>query len=64
MDEKVIRLECLKLASNVTRDQVDLLARAKGFEEYVTGPKEIAKSSEGSNKNQKKAQNPDNSIFK
>jgi hypothetical protein len=54
MNNREIRLECLKLASENTRDFDTTMKLAKAFEEYVSGPKEGEDSSEKTNKSSSK----------
>lgn len=47
MSDVNVRLECLKLAAGTTREVGEMVARAKTFEDYVTGP-EAPASPQGS----------------
>lgn len=63
MEAKLLRLECLKLASMVTRDATELLVRAKQFEAHVLNTQEKVQASDGSPKNIGKNPTTQNDIL-
>ncbi len=66
MDKAEFKLECLKLASQTSRDIQEIVARAKMFEEHCAGPQVKTGTSDNSSKSGQKPPNQksDNSIFK
>jgi hypothetical protein len=38
MDERELKIECLKIAATVTRDQTEVSSAALRFYEWITGP--------------------------